>query len=161
MMSRQERSILPPGGPVTTTYYFNSYYHTDHLGTPLAMTSQNRNIRWEAKYYPFGGLNEEFISKPNNLRFAGQYHDREGEADRELYYSWFRYYQPQLGRFITSDPIGLSGGINLYSYAGNNPINGIDSYGLFLCWESWEEFGHDVANFWIGVGEAGHRNASE
>ena len=132
--------ILPPGGGTTTTFYNISYYHTDHLGTPLAMTSQNRNLRWEAKYYPFGDLNTEVVSKPNNLRFPGQYHDREGEPDRELYYSWFRYYQPQLGRFITSDPIGLSGGINLYSYAGQNPVNYTDPMGLY----SWGEFWQDA-----------------
>ena len=47
-----------------------------------------------------------------------------------LYYNRARYYDPQLGRFISEDPIGLEGGINAYAYAGNDPVNGTDPFGL-------------------------------
>jgi RHS repeat-associated protein len=61
-----------------------------------------------------------------NLRFAGQYYDKE----TRLHYNYFRYYDPSTGRYITSDPIGLAGGLNIYGYVGGNPIMREDFLGL-------------------------------
>lgn len=58
--------------------------------------------------------------------YAGQYYDEK----TGLHYNYHRYYDPKTGRYLTPDPIGLAGGINLFVYAGNNPINAIDPYGL-------------------------------
>ncbi len=59
------------------------------------------------------------------LRYAGQYQDDESG----LHYNLFRYYEPEVGRFTTQDPIGLEGGLNLYAY-GPNPLSWIDPFGL-------------------------------
>ncbi|MNE00815.1 putative deoxyribonuclease RhsC [compost metagenome] len=102
------------------------YFHTDQVGTPQELTDAEGHVVWRAYYKAWGGL--EALS-PNlveqNLRFQGQYHDRE----TGLHYNTFRYYDPMVGRFTTQDPIGLSGGINLYAYAPN-PLSWIDPLGL-------------------------------
>jgi RHS repeat-associated protein len=102
------------------------YYHTDHLGTPLVMTNDRGNICWKARYYPFGELSYEWVSAANYIRFPGRWEDEE----TNLYYNWHRYYDPATGRYLQADPIGLAGGMNLYSYVANDPINFADPLGL-------------------------------
>lgn len=101
------------------------YFHTDHLDTPKAITNSSQQVVWEADYSPFGEASVE-SGIVNNLRFSGQYFDQE----TGLHYNYNRYYDPLLGRYLSSDPIGLEGGINTYTYTSNNPINFIDPYGL-------------------------------
>jgi RHS repeat-associated protein len=116
------------------------YYHTDHLGTSRAMTNNSRAIVWKVQTDPFGNeLPGGIKSVENNLRFPGQYYDQESG----LHYNYFRDYDPKTGRYIQSDPIGLFGGINTYSYVRSNPLRLKDPSGLW--------FGVDDAAF-IGVG---------
>src|SRR3990170_8306970 len=75
---------------------------------------------------PFGGTQILVESIENPFRFPGQYYDQE----TGLHYNYFRYYDPTTGRYVTPDPIGLEGGINLWPYVASNPINRIDPYGL-------------------------------
>jgi RHS repeat-associated protein len=103
------------------------YYHTDHLGTPQVMTSSTGTVAWKAAYNAFGNASIDTSSTvTSNLRFPGQYYD----AETGLHYNWNRYYDPNTGRYITTDPIGLAGGINLFGYVGGNPVNKIDPWGL-------------------------------
>ena len=109
--------------PQDAVYYFLN----DHLGTPLIAVDENGAVAWEADYELFGGANVGTQTYVNNFRFAGQYYDQE----TGLNYNYHRYYYPETGRYLTPDPIGLAGGINLYAYVQNNPINAIDPWGLF------------------------------
>ncbi|MCF5206064.1 hypothetical protein GIW06_26075, partial [Pseudomonas syringae] len=102
------------------------YFHTDQIGTPLEMTDAEGQIVWQAKYRAWGAVEKLVVNEvEQNLRFQGQYFD----AETGLHYNTFRYYDPEIGRFTTQDPIGLLGGFNLYQYAPNT--NGwIDPFGL-------------------------------
>jgi RHS repeat-associated protein len=81
----------------------------------------------------------------NPLRFAGQYHDPE----TGWHYNWHRYYAPELGRYITEDPIGLEGGLNTYAYVFSNPIQNFDPHGLYVWGIS---SGGSLAIPFVGVG---------
>ncbi|TDV58619.1 RHS repeat domain-containing protein, partial [Pseudomonas sp. LP_7_YM] len=110
------------GEKENTLYYF----HTDQIGTPLEMTDVEGQIVWQATYKAWGALEKLEINEvEQNLRFQGQYFDDE----TGLHYNTFRYYDPETGRFITQDPIGLSGGFNLYQYAPS-AVGWIDPLGL-------------------------------
>ncbi|OAI16839.1 hypothetical protein BJL95_02405 [Methylomonas sp. LWB] len=90
------------------------------------MTDSTGKIVWSARYRAYGNLalaDVEAIDNP--LRFQGQYYD----AETGLHYNLNRYYDPNAGRFIHQDPIGLEGGTNVYRYAPN-PLNWVDPLGL-------------------------------
>jgi RHS repeat-associated protein len=92
------------------------------------MTNLSGAIVWQASYDAFGKATVDAASSiTNNLRFPGQYFD----AETGLHYNWNRFYDPNTGRYVTEDPIGIKGGINLFSYISNNPINFNDFAGLF------------------------------
>nr|MDU9044453.1 RHS repeat-associated core domain-containing protein [Candidatus Electrothrix aestuarii] len=102
------------------------YYINDHLGTPQIITNDSGSVVWKAEYLPFGKVNISVADIENNLRFPGQYYD----AETGLHYNWNRYYDPETGRYIAADPIGLGGGMNLYAYVGSDPVNAVDPMGL-------------------------------
>jgi RHS repeat-associated protein len=102
------------------------WFINDHLGTPQKVIDADQAIVWEGSQEPFGSTTVTTNTLDNKFRFPGQYFDTESG----LHYNYHRYYDPSSGRYITSDPIGLTGGINLYAYAYNDPVNLIDPYGL-------------------------------
>ncbi|MGF1770389.1 DUF6531 domain-containing protein [Enterovibrio makurazakiensis] len=105
------------------------FYQLDQLGTPLEITSVSGEVVWSVDYKAYGNLALKRAEKvTSNLRFQGQYFDEESG----LHYNRHRYYSPATGRFITSDPIGLAGGLNSYQYV-KNPLSWIDPLGLSMC----------------------------
>ena len=124
-------AVLKKNGNAPAQLY---YVHTDHLGTPRQVSNSATNaVVWEWFGEPFG------TSVPNedpghsgkkftmNLRYAGQYYDKESS----LFHNGFRDYNPKIGRYVQSDPIGLKGGINTYTYVNGNPLRRIDPLGLW------------------------------
>jgi RHS repeat-associated protein len=92
------------------------------------MTDDTGTVVWEDKYKPFGEAEvHPYSSVANNFRLRGQYYDDE----TGLHYNYFRDYHPWTGRYIEPDPIGLRGGINMYAYCMNNPVNMVDPSGQF------------------------------
>jgi RHS repeat-associated protein len=109
-----------------------AYYQCDHLGTPLEMTDHEGRVAWAAHYKAWGEA-EQTISAAarkagvrNPIRFQGQYLDEE----TGLHYNRHRYYDPGSGRYVSSDPLGLPGGLNAYGYVRNNPVQRVDPWGL-------------------------------
>ncbi len=102
------------------------YYVNDHLNTPQQLLNDSNNVTWEAEYEAFGEASITTQTVTNNHRFPGQYFDEE----TGLHYNWNRYYDAGVGRYITSDPIGLEAGINTYAYVDSNPLVWFDVLGL-------------------------------
>lgn len=101
------------------------YVHTDYLGVPEAMTNENGIYLWYGVYEPYGKMTPLLEWVTNNIRYPGQYYD----SETGLHYNYHRYYDPEIGRYITSDPIGLAGGLNTYAYVNGNPVNSTDPTG--------------------------------
>jgi RHS repeat-associated protein len=112
----------------------NYTYHHDSLQSVLGLSGHEGSLLQTMQYEPFGDtIATTGTSNDNRLHYTG----REEDPDSGLYYYRARYYDPELGRFITEDPKGFAAGINFYAYAGNNPVNYNDPLGLKKgdCWD--------------------------
>jgi RHS repeat-associated protein len=133
------------------------YVHTDQLGTPQKITDGSADVVWDGVFDPFGnmvtstganwgtGVWLSFTWEPTTpqtmpLRFPGQYADSETALNQ----NWNRDYDPTVGRYIESDPIGLDSGINTYTYAMNNPLSYSDLSGT-------DPFGFAIGGPWGGL----------
>jgi RHS repeat-associated protein len=118
------------GGSITNSQF--AYLHADHIGTPRLATNGIGAIvwRWDSDAFGRGAANldpDGDTTQMNvRLRFPGQYLDEE----TGLHYNYFRDYDPVIGRYVESDPIGLRGGLDTYAYAAGNPLSRIDLLGL-------------------------------
>ena len=101
-----------------------TYYHADGLGSIVATTDASGTVTSRRQYDAWGNL-EQGADQPG-YAFTG----REWDPETGLYYYRARYYDPKIGRFISEDPIGLAGGINLLQYVSNNPTGRVDPFGL-------------------------------
>ncbi|MDB9895034.1 RHS domain-containing protein, partial [Reinekea forsetii] len=103
------------------------FIHNDHLGTPKRLTDTQGQVVWSLQTTPFGEIHEEIANGITLLNgFPGQYRD----SETDLSYNYYRDYDPSIGRYIESDPVGLGGGLNTYGYVGGNPVGYLDPYGL-------------------------------
>jgi len=98
---------------------------TDHLGTPTALLDEAGRLAWKAQLDVYGVARTDVMKTSCPWRWPGQYEDEE----TGLYYNRFRYYDPEAGRYISQDPIGLDGGFELYGYT-HDPFAEIDPFGL-------------------------------
>lgn len=103
------------------------YVHSNQVNAPQKITNASRTVVWDYEIEPFG----ETYATPTNTtptshRFPGQYAD----AEDLLSYNGNRDYDPTLGRYPEADPSGFTGGLNLFGYAGQNPVQAIDPSGL-------------------------------
>jgi RHS repeat-associated protein len=128
-------------------------YHFNAVGSTIAMTDSSQNMVNKYAYDAFGNIaanSVESVSQP--FKFVGQFGVM--TEPNGFYYMQARYYDPNVGRFISEDPIGLAGGINVFIYASNNPILFIDPSGLI----NWERMGWGALK--VGGGALGLYGAS-
>lgn len=129
------------------------YYHYNNIGNVVAMTDQNQNVTHKYLYDPFGEVISKEETDDNPFKFVGQY----GVMDEGngLYFMRARYYDPEVGRFISEDPIW---DWNLYAYAEINPIINFDPKGDY--WLRYDSKLYEVATG-VQIGAQIIKDASE
>jgi RHS repeat-associated protein len=99
---------------------------TDHLGTPRELIRADGRLTWSVDLTVWGTVAEQREAETDcNIRFQGQWYDDESG----LCYNWNRYYEPETGRYVSPDPIGLVGSTLPYGYV-HNPLWWVDPFGL-------------------------------
>lgn len=106
-----------------------TYYHLDALGSPVAATDEQGNLKWREDYKPYGEkIRNEAAASSNTRAYTGHPHDN----DTGLTYAGARYYDPVVGRFMGIDPVGISEvthSFNRYAYVYDNPYRYVDPDG--------------------------------
>ena len=104
------------------------YYHYNALGSVVALSDSYGDSCQSYEYSAFG---EVWASDPNFIANPYMFTGRRFDYETGLYYYRARYYNPYIGRFLQTDPVGYGDGINWYAYCGNNPLNFVDPSGLY------------------------------
>jgi len=109
---------------VAGTHY---YHHTDTLGSVIALTDSTDTVTEKHPHTMYGTGD---TTAGSAYQFTGRRIDN-ASGDTSLYYHRNRMYSPTIGRFLSADPIGTGGGLNIYAYVGNDPLNNTDPFGLY------------------------------
>jgi RHS repeat-associated protein len=117
--------MIEAGGAYAGTHY----YHYDALGSCVAMTNSAGNVAQLYEYSVYGQVAASDADHPNRFMFTG----REFDKDTGLYHYRARYYHPEIGRFLQTDPIGYGDGMNRYRYCRNGPVALCDPTGTDSC----------------------------
>lgn len=106
----------------------HAYYHADGNGNITALVNTNGVLLARYHYDPYGNLlgSSGPLAEANTYRFSS----KEYQVNSALYYYGYRFYEPNAQRWLNRDPIGESGGLNVYSFCMNSAIRFIDSLGL-------------------------------
>ena len=121
------------------------HYTTDHLGSIRELTDATGTIRARYDYDPYGNVTKLSGNLDTDFAYTGHYY----HAASGLHLAPYRGYDPKLGRWLSRDPIGEEGGINLYGYVGNQPTTMFDPLGL---WQFSANFGWGPVSFYISFG---------
>jgi RHS repeat-associated protein len=121
----------------------NYYFTTDHLGSIREMTDSSGAVRARYEYDPYGRLTKVSGDLESDFGFTGFYRHQASGLNLTL----FRAYDADLGRWVNRDPIAEMGGLNLYAYCMNDPLNSYDPLGLW----SWGGFGRGIVNGLAGI----------
>lgn len=113
----------------------NRTYHHDQVNSLVAVSDHKGDLAQQLRFSPFG---ESLVNTGSSFN-AMQYTGREADIETDLYYYRARYYDPELGRFFSEDPVGFIGGVNFYAYVGNNPVLYNDPKG-HLAETPWDGF---------------------
>ena len=124
----------------------NESFLRDALGSTIALTDSSRTIQEQYTYDPYGNTSLSGSGGSNNyFQFTGREDDY-----ASLYYMRSRYYNPAIARFMSRDPAGFAGGLNMYAYAGDDPVDFSDPTGMD--WESILEGPGDTCSACTTVG---------
>jgi len=125
------KRFFAQGAQISGTAY---YYTRDHLGSIREMTdSTGTNIVARFDYDPYGRRTLVSGTDLADFGFTGHYYHQASGLHLTLY----RAYDANLGRWLSRDPIGEKGGLNLYAYVGDDPVNNIDPFGLWKYYGNW------------------------
>jgi len=109
------------------------FYTKDHLGSVRELVNGNGTLQTRYDYDLWGGRTKITGTVESEVGYTGHHH----HGKSGLVLTWYRAYDPVTGRWLSRDPIGEAGGINLYGYVGNNPVNWVDPFGLIASCGPW------------------------